>query len=245
MATANSFPLFLHDEKGARRAVVRADDGKYKTKELEQEYTPAELAELALKSPERFSPNVTLRAVVQDYLLPTIAYYGGAAEIAYFAQTAEVYRVLGRPATPILPRSSLTMIERHAGRVLGRYDLSAGGFFDGIDPVIKRVVERVPRRQIRQSCLRRPSRMLMTNWIACDQDLQSIDPTWQTPSITAARRLTTNSMAYDLDLCVLRCRAMKPLIASYKEYLSSCIPTKICKSDTSTSLRCWLATARM
>ena len=72
---------------------------------------------------------MTLRAVVQDYLLPTIAYYGGAAEIAYFAQTAEAYRVLGRPATPILPRSSLTMIERHTGRVLERYDLDAGGFF--------------------------------------------------------------------------------------------------------------------
>ena len=104
MATANSFPLFLHDETGARHAVTRTENGKYRAKEGETEYTAAELSQLALDSPERFSPNVTLRAVVQDYLLPTIAYYGGAAEIAYFAQTAEAYRVLGRPATPILPR---------------------------------------------------------------------------------------------------------------------------------------------
>jgi uncharacterized protein YllA (UPF0747 family) len=88
-----------------------------------------ELATMARKSRQRFSPNVTLRAVVQDYLLPTIAYYGGAAEIAYFAQTAEVYRVLERPATPILPRSSLTMIERHTGRVLERYGPDARDFF--------------------------------------------------------------------------------------------------------------------
>ena len=93
------------------------------------------------EKPEQFSPNVTLRAVVQDYLLPTIAYYGGAAEIAYFAQTAEVYRVLERPATPILPRSSLTMIERHTGRVLERYGLSLADFFEGLEPVMKRVVE--------------------------------------------------------------------------------------------------------
>ena len=85
----------------------RTENGKYRAKEGETEYTAAELAQLALESPERFSPNVTLRAVVQDYLLPTIAYYGGSAEIAYFAQTAEAYSVLGRPATPILPRSSL------------------------------------------------------------------------------------------------------------------------------------------
>ena len=81
LATANSFPLFLHDETGARRSLTRGDIGKYRTKEDANEYTAAELAALALASPERFSPNVTLRAVVQDYLLPTIAYYGGAAEI--------------------------------------------------------------------------------------------------------------------------------------------------------------------
>ena len=89
---------------------------------------------MARETPERFSPNVTLRAVVQDYLLPTIAYYGGAAEIAYFAQTAEVYRLLERPATPILPRSSLTMIERHTGRVLERYGLTLADFFEGPEP---------------------------------------------------------------------------------------------------------------
>jgi bacillithiol biosynthesis cysteine-adding enzyme BshC len=141
LASANSFPLFVHDEKGARHAMVRVDSGKYKAKDIEQEYTAEELAGMAQETPERFSPNVTLRAVVQDYLLPTLAYYGGAAEIAYFAQTAEVYRVLERPATPILPRSSLTMIERHTGRVLEKFGLSLADFFEGLEPVMKRVVE--------------------------------------------------------------------------------------------------------
>ncbi len=141
LATANSFPLFLHDEEGRRHAVVRVESGKYKTKDAGQEYTADDLAALALEQPQRFSPNVTLRAVVQDYLLPTIAYYGGAAEIAYFAQTAEVYRVLERPATPILPRSGLTMIEHHTGRVLGRYNLTLADFLEGLEPVMKRVVE--------------------------------------------------------------------------------------------------------
>jgi bacillithiol biosynthesis cysteine-adding enzyme BshC len=141
LATATSFPLFIHDENGARRALVRVENGNYQAKDTEQQYSIEELAALALNEPQRFSPNVTLRAVVQDYLLPTIAYYGGAAEIAYFAQTAEVYRVLERPATAILPRSSLTMIERHTGRVLERYGLTLADFFEGLEPVTKRVVE--------------------------------------------------------------------------------------------------------
>ena len=176
LATANSFPLFLHDEQGRRHAVARVENGKYRTKAGEQEYTAEDLSALAQKQPERFSPNVTLRAVVQDYLLPTIAYYGGAAEIAYFAQTAEVYRVLERPATPILPRSSLTMIERHTGRVLERYNLTLADFFEGLEPVIKRVVE---------EHLAADSAKLFANaeqnvnheLDRLRQDLESIDPT--------------------------------------------------------------------
>jgi bacillithiol biosynthesis cysteine-adding enzyme BshC len=141
MASGSSFPLFIHNEDGQRHAITRLENGKYKAKECEQENTAEELAELALRCPEKFSPNVTLRAVVQDYLLPTIAYYGGAAEIAYFAQTAEVYRLLQRPATPILPRSSLTMIEHHTGKTLARYGLKLEDFFEGLEPVMVRVVE--------------------------------------------------------------------------------------------------------
>src|SRR5260370_24495735 len=140
-ASANSFPLFLHDREGARHAVLRLDNGKYKAKECDEEYSADELAELALAAPERFSPNVTLRAVVQDYLLPSIAYYGGAAEIAYFAQTAEVYRVLGRPATPILHRASMTMVEKHTWRSLERYVVTLVDFFAVFDHVVARVVE--------------------------------------------------------------------------------------------------------
>jgi bacillithiol biosynthesis cysteine-adding enzyme BshC len=140
-ATANSFPLFLHDEDGARHALTRIENGKYRTKVSAVEYSAGELADLALADPEKFSPNVTLRAVVQDYLLPTLMYSGGAAEIAYFAQTSEVYRILERPVTPILPRSSLTMIERHTGRVLDRYALSLVDLFNGLDNVLARVVE--------------------------------------------------------------------------------------------------------
>jgi bacillithiol biosynthesis cysteine-adding enzyme BshC len=137
----NSFPLFIHDTTGARHALTRSDDGRYTTKDADRFYTAEELAKLALAHPEQFSPNVTLRAVVQDYLLPTIAYYGGAAEVAYFAQTDEIYRLLQRPITPILPRSSLTMIERHTGRVLERYGLSLADLFAGPESVWKRVVE--------------------------------------------------------------------------------------------------------
>ena len=141
LVTENSFPLFLHDSNGDRHAVMRTETGKYKAKTTDEEYSAEELAQRAMSHPEEFSPNVLLRAVVQDYLLPTVDYLGGSAEIAYFAQTSEVYRLLERPVTPILPRSSLTMVEPHTGRVLERYGLSLVDLFAGLENVLARVVE--------------------------------------------------------------------------------------------------------
>jgi bacillithiol synthase len=148
----NSFPLFWHDDNGARHALTRNSGGNYQTKiglkpdckggpDGIQESSAEDLANWAEREPHRFSPNVTLRAVVQDFLLPTAAYYGGAAEIAYFAQTAEVYRVLDRPATPILHRSSMTLVERHTGRSLERYGIRLTDFFSGMDHVLATVVK--------------------------------------------------------------------------------------------------------
>jgi len=89
---------------------------------------PALLAELE-REPAHFSPNVLLRPVVQDALLPTVAYVGGPAELAYFAQAAAVYQhVLGRMPV-VVPRSSFTLVDRHAAKLLERYHLALPDIF--------------------------------------------------------------------------------------------------------------------
>jgi bacillithiol biosynthesis cysteine-adding enzyme BshC len=187
-ASENSFPLFIHDDGGARHALTRSSDGKYQTKEADQAYTAEELAQLALAHPEKFSPNVTLRAVVQDYLLPTVAYYGGAAEVAYFAQTGEVYRVLDRPVTPILPRSSLTMIERHTGRVLERYGLTLEDLFAGPESVLKRVVEEHLGAETAKS-FEKAEGAVNSELDELREQLRSIDPTLADALETGRRKI--------------------------------------------------------
>jgi uncharacterized protein YllA (UPF0747 family) len=89
--------------------------------------------------PESFSPNVLLRPVVQDYLLPTLTYTGGAAEVAYFAQVAVVYeKLLGR-VTPVLPRFSATLVEAKPQRLLERYGLDLPDLFHGPDKLRERI----------------------------------------------------------------------------------------------------------
>jgi bacillithiol synthase len=174
----NSFPLFLHDENGARQALTRNSDGKYQAKSAAENdgYLAADLAAWANREPERFSPNVTLRAVVQDYLLPTIAYYGGSAEIAYFAQTAEVYRLLDRPVTPILPRISLTFVEKHTWRSLERYGVSLQDFFAGIDQVRARVVTKYLGKET-SAAFEHTTETFNNELDQLQQQLRRVDPT--------------------------------------------------------------------
>jgi uncharacterized protein YllA (UPF0747 family) len=79
---------------------------------------------------------------VQDNLLPTLAYFGGAAEIAYFAQNSAIYKILNRPATPIRHRASFTVVQRKHARTLEKYELKFAELFDGKEKVSARIVEK-------------------------------------------------------------------------------------------------------
>ena len=88
-----------------------------------------ELVGEVARCPERFSANVLLRPVIQDYLLPTLCYIGGPAEVAYFAQAESVYRHLAARVTPIVPRIFATLIEPRQAKLLKRYELKLADVF--------------------------------------------------------------------------------------------------------------------
>jgi bacillithiol synthase len=125
--THESTPLFALVD-GARVPIHRKN-GAYAigTERLSGEKPEQRIA----AAPENFSANVLLRPVLQDYWLPTLAYIGGPAEVAYFAQAAVLYeKLLGR-ITPILPRMSATLIEPRIKRLLGKYEVQLPELFHG------------------------------------------------------------------------------------------------------------------
>lgn len=130
--------LFLVEE-GARYP-LDADGDTVRVRGTSRSYTRAELLELLDAHPERFSPNVVLRPLMQDLLLPTAAYVAGPGEISYFAQFKPVYGWAGIPMPVIYPRASVTLVEGKVQKVLDRYGLSVGDLDGDLEPLFKRIV---------------------------------------------------------------------------------------------------------
>jgi len=106
-ALARSCNLFLLDELGRHRIDPSANgftvDGTV--------YTTAEMLALTEEHPEQFSPNVILRPVYQETILPNLAYIGGGGEMAYWIQLKGVFDTYDVPYPLIQQRNSLMIVD--------------------------------------------------------------------------------------------------------------------------------------
>jgi uncharacterized protein YllA (UPF0747 family) len=100
-------------------------DGKRERIRIRDAAVTAETAK-----PGTLGPNVLLRPIVERSILPTVAYLGGPAEVAYFAQVSAVADALGVPAPVVLPRWSGYVLEPRIERILQRYSLDVSDFAD-------------------------------------------------------------------------------------------------------------------
>jgi len=128
VAERGSLLFLIDDQSGVRNALKRIDASAAEPAGLWQagreKFSTQDLLGILASEPERISPSALLRPVFQDQVLPTSAYIGGPAEIAYFAQSAVLYeRILGR-LTPVLPRLTATLVEPAIAELLDRHELT-------------------------------------------------------------------------------------------------------------------------
>lgn len=131
--------LFILEHE-RRRAMVQRD-GRFELKTGERGYSVEDLLDLVDDCPTCLSPNVTLRPAVQDTLLPTVAYVGGPAEVAYFAQLGPVYDRVGLSMPTIVPRATATILDHGSGKMLERYGICLEDFFEGHEALLHKIVE--------------------------------------------------------------------------------------------------------
>jgi bacillithiol biosynthesis cysteine-adding enzyme BshC len=95
------------------------------------------------------SPNALLRPVVQDFLLPTAAYIGGPAELAYLAQSQVLYGKLTGRQPAAIPRAFFTLLDERSHKRMVRYGVSPTDLFGGEQALHDTIAARLVPEQLR------------------------------------------------------------------------------------------------
>ncbi|HSY33144.1 MAG TPA: bacillithiol biosynthesis cysteine-adding enzyme BshC [Verrucomicrobiae bacterium] len=171
---------------GVRKAIATSGHGKFQAGE--KQWATAELLKVIENTPGDFSPSALLRAVVQDFLLPTVAYIGGAAEIAYFAQSEVVYKhVLGRMPV-ILSRPDFTLVDIKAAKLLRTYKLNVEDIWAGSQEVRRRMERASVPKDVSRDFDRNHKQVMKMLGQLHDQ-LKKLDPTLQGAVETARKKI--------------------------------------------------------
>ena len=186
-------PIQLRANGSATEFVIAGETGAEKL-------STDELIDRIAQTPEKFSPNVLLRPVVQDYLLPTLAYAGGAAETAYFAQAGVVFEKILRRVTPIVPRFSVTLVEPKVQRWLRQYGITVCDTFEGAEALRHTLAAHTLPPDL-QAAFERAGKSVTESFAGLHEALAKLDPT-----LVDASQTGVSKVHYQLDR--LRERAM-------------------------------------
>ena len=125
-------------EKGKRERLV-LEEGRISIPTLGS-FSPLELIDLIDSRPELFSPNVVLRPLYQETILPNIVFVGGGGELAYWLQLKGVFEEIGQPFPLLNLRNSFQLIEKSHRDKLAKLSLSFEQLSDELEAIQKRYV---------------------------------------------------------------------------------------------------------
>ncbi len=158
----------------------------------ETTHASEDLAREAKAHPERFSPNVLLRPIVQDTLFPTICYVPGPSELAYLGQLRGVYDAFAVPMPLFFPRTTATLLDSGATRFIEKYSVP---FFDLRTPdesALNRLLEAQLPASVEES-LRDAAIQTQQAMARVVEALPSLDPT-----LAGAAKTTLGKMEHEL-----------------------------------------------
>ena len=183
---AEGATLVMVDGSGGRDRLVRDGDG-FVTRRSREKVSLREVERTAAAHPERLSPNVLLRPVVESALLPTVAYCGGPAELRYLRLAATVFARLGVHRTAPVPRWSGIVVDAFVDRALEKFGISLAELADpGVDVQARAARDTLP--EATRATLGALRAGLERYYGALRRDGGAIDPTLERALDGALRR---------------------------------------------------------
>lgn len=142
-ATGRAINLFyLHDQLRSR---IEATDNGFTVANTSLRFTQDEMKALLHEHPERFSPNVMLRGMMQETILPGIVFIGGGGELAYWMQLKSLFETWKVPYPVLVLRNSFLLIEKRLQEKINQLGFDTETIFSGeqdlMDAWVKRNVQ--------------------------------------------------------------------------------------------------------
>ncbi len=156
------------------------DDGGFVTRRGRERFDLAALQSIAATDPQRLSPNVLLRPVVESALLPTVAYLAGPGELSYLTLTPPIYERMRIPRQLALPRWSGILVEPRVERVLQKFNLELADLLEPAGALEAKLV----RSQLPEGAVHAIDQLrtaLESGYEALGRSAAEIDPTLLRP----------------------------------------------------------------
>jgi bacillithiol synthase len=125
-------------EDGVRERIVKAPDEHFEVVNTDLAFSKVMMLDLLEKQPERFSPNVVLRPVYQEYILPNLAYVGGPGEIAYWLQYRTLFNYHKVHYPVLVHRGSVLLIDQPLNKKLHQFNMTPVDLFSSLDDLVKK-----------------------------------------------------------------------------------------------------------
>lgn len=139
-AFARDINLFYMKDN-IRQRIVKAGD-RFVVHQTDISFTQGEMLQELREHPGRFSPNVILRGVFQERMLPGIIFIGGGGELAYWLQLKDVFGYFNTPYPMLLLRNSFLIIEKKWQAIIEKLSLTTEDLFDPYEQLLQMVIKR-------------------------------------------------------------------------------------------------------
>lgn len=145
---ANPRPINLFYLKGDLRGRIERVGDVFKVHESTLSFTPDEIREELHRNPERFSPNVILRGLYQETILPNIAFIGGGGETAYWLELKDLFLHYSRPFPLLILRNSFLLVETLWAEKAQNAGLQVTDLFHSEETLLNELVKRESQQQL-------------------------------------------------------------------------------------------------
>ena len=182
--TPRDINLFYLDDQ-LRERIERKDDGTYRVLHTKLRFTENELVTLLDEHPERFSPNVVLRPLYQETILPNLAYIGGPSEVPYWLQLKPVFDHFQTPFPVLMPRNFAMYVPAVSAKRIRKLGLTPDELFQDTLTLKREFVEHHTRHILKFDNENKTVNKALDNIL---HKAQMVDPTLEKAVLAETKR---------------------------------------------------------